>query len=611
MWINLLVHAANRARGIPIICVLAASASAALAPLRMISQTTPIDPLSKIAPPPSPTVRGVVVSDVDGTPIPRAEVKLRVGYNFSATVFTDEDGRFEIPGVQPGTGYMSASKPGFLTGLVQSLSTAEAKAYKQVEIGQSDVQVQLAMTPEATIAGHIRNEAGEPVNKLPVCLLRQDIGNGLYVGLAPHCASTDNEGAYRLQGIEPGTYILQTGLMADTSELGLNYFTVNSEVHRGYVPTYYPGVGDAEGAKAIKLVAGERAAIDWNVARQRFPLVIIPYSADIIDEVGDVGSGVTDAEGVQLPLRSIQDHDHHRFGLYAPKGNYTFQAIFWPRSGGAESGASVPWKDGSAQPYYGIAEFTVQDQPMTLPEMPLQHPVSIPIHMRTEFTRQDKKQGVAGRSSGPIPQDACFSLWQRWVGQAIKSQCWRLGDADKDHSFKDVVPGSYIVQAGTGNGTYLASLTCGKVDLMSKPLDVRGDQPACSIEAVFRDDMASVELGLTPEGLSAMTAVGKTTAAPRLIPLDEPSRGFPFSDIFFRASNSVKFSYVAPGTYLAIISDEGQPMVTPARVPAAPPDPLLAYRDPKVQKRLMTCGKAITVSPGEQLRVLVDWCPSQ
>ena len=96
---NGLSHTVNQELTPAILYVLVASLLIGAASARAASQAVPADPLSKIQTPPQPTVRGVVVSTLDGKPIANVQVKIQVGYNFSAKVSTDEEGRFEFSGV--------------------------------------------------------------------------------------------------------------------------------------------------------------------------------------------------------------------------------------------------------------------------------------------------------------------------------------------------------------------------------------------------------------------------------------------------------------------------------------------------------------------------------
>ncbi len=549
-----------------------------------------------------PSIHGVVVSTVDGRPIPGVLVRLSTGPRLLRDpMLTDEFGRFEVSGVPPGTVYISAQKSGFLRTMTQDGLISN---YREVQIKDQDVQVELALMPGAVITGRIQNQVGEPVIKIPVGLLRRSIQGGLYVWQFVQGAVTDSAGAYRISSIEPGVYLLRTG-MTPVPDIARPYDpTMNMNARLGFAPTYYPNATDQTHAKPIAVVAGQEVTANWILKKEPFQRVTIPYSGDLADGAGSGGSSVTGDDGQFVPLYPYWDHDHFRFILFAPQGSYALHATLWPRNDWAKNGAASPWKDGSTQEYRGLVEFTVQDGPRTLLEMPLQHPVSIPIDIMTSFT-----QVAAASPTLRIQRDICFSLSGQQGETNVSNVCWRLMAPNEKHSFKDVVPGRYWVSAGTGYGMgmYVRTLTCGNFDLFREPLLVGGGQPPCSIEAVLRDDVASIELEMTPKGLAAMSAAGATMASSRLISLDNPPQPSPFADIFFRASGTAHFREVVPGTYLAIISNEGRPMPTPVHVPMVG-DPPIAYRDPKVIEKLRTCGKVITLHPGEHAHILLDWC---
>ena len=383
---------------------------------------------------PGAMVRGVVVNSIDGQPVPLAHVRLSTDH-FSASLESGEDGHFEFHGVKPGKGYISANKPGFLQEPLIGLTGSIA-----IEAKDKDVEVKLALTPGAEIAGSIRDELREPVKGLEVIALHRVIRNGLYTWLVAKSAVTNSQGAYRIQEMLPGTYLLKTELMPDPQEAHLQNRTMNTEVRHGFAATYYPRVSNAEDAKAIMVAVGEHVTADWNLTRQKFLRVTVPYSAETPDHLGTAGFSTTDFDGDVVPVSTIWDYVHRNFVLYAPKGSYRLYVEF--------GSGNDDWKDGSRKPYVGVAEFTVTDEPLTTAEIPLQHPISIPIHIRTQFAREAQSGEDTKTHTAIRPRDACFGLTGRRNETYIDHICWRLSTSDQSHSLDDVMPGSYSVRAG-------------------------------------------------------------------------------------------------------------------------------------------------------------------
>ncbi|MGO9326479.1 MAG: collagen binding domain-containing protein [Terracidiphilus sp.] len=535
----------------------------------------------------SVTIRGRVVSTVDGKPIPGATVALP---SANRSVLTDDNGRFEFDGVTgPGTVFVLARKTGFLQQPEQNGQSGS----KQAEILTQDVELNLALMPEAVIAGLVKNDSDLPVRGMNLNLMERHVKDGFYVWDKTRAATTDDDGTYTIANLEPGTYVVRTTIMADPDEIRRN----DSTTGHGYAVEYFPNAENIEGAKSITVAAGEHATANLTVPKQAFQLITIPYQPALVEGAGSAVPRLTEADG-ENSIDSTWDQDAHLFHMLGPRGSYTFTFTFGP---GMTINGLVPWKDGTTNPYYGIADFNVDNGPVTVPEAAVQHPVSIPIHVKTDFTEQERYTKASIEKYGSYrPPEVRFILIEQQSEQY--SVNWTLRDPEENVAFKNVIPGRYTVRGWPADGLYLSSLRCNSVDLMHEPLTVTPGSPTCSIEVVVRDDIASVEVGLTPEGLAAMTSAGLSAASPRLIPLDNPAKPAPWTDIFFRDSNSARFANVSPGTYLAIISDEGIPQLS---------DPRIAYRDPAILKKLRACGQEIDVKPHEQVKVLVNWCSNR
>ena len=118
---------------------------------------------------------------------------------------------------------------------------------------------------------------------------------------------------------------------------------------------------------------------------------------------------------------------------------------------------------------------------------------------------------------------------------------------------------------------------------------VKADIPACSVEAVLRDNFASVTVSVSPQTLPDMSLAGIYGSRVTFIPLSGPVQGIIFGGVFPRVRTMP--ALVPPGRYLALLSDGRT----------------LAWREPDVQKHLMTLGKVVTLKPGETQSLILDW----
>jgi protocatechuate 3,4-dioxygenase beta subunit len=130
---------------------------------------------------PGGRVRGIVIGP-DGAPSPGAHVSLRPGlnsflgqitdrqYRWLETV-TDEDGRFDLPGVPAGQGYTA-------TAVAEQMSLEEVHG---VDVVASQVtEVTLRGHAGARIAGHVIDGGGQPVAGANVAMVYLDISRVLF-----------------------------------------------------------------------------------------------------------------------------------------------------------------------------------------------------------------------------------------------------------------------------------------------------------------------------------------------------------------------------------------------------------------------------------------------
>ncbi len=528
------------------------------------------------------TIHGVVLSTADSMPIAGAAVKL--GFDQGAIV-TDEQGRFELKAVPFGTSILSARKPGYLCG---GLVRAEPKpeCVKSVNVFEKSVGVTLTMLPQAVVTGRIVDQDGNPVNALHVQLVRREFENSKYaykvVGQAQK--DTDEQGRFRLEGLEPGAYLLGTSSIVDPADRRVN-------ADRGYAATYYPGTQARAEAKPIVLRAGDDFTADMTVKSERFQEVTVAFAWDKPWNTGSIGTGLT-GDSLRDGLYAAWDDEHRVIKLYAPAGDYNLQFAIHPPAD-PKTGEEVPWPDGSTLPFFGSVAFTAKDQPLHLTGIPSEQPVTIRLHVRAELTEQEKWKANATPARPYKDPAVTFELTGGEDGLNHQVS-WRNGQGPSDLEFKDILAGSYVTMGDTlccNAAAYIASLTCGSADLEREPLVIGPGKPVCAIEAVIRDDVAQIAIGLTPKAESQLKAAGIDVTDAALIPLDEELEP-PYSAAVWRGSDP-KMNMIRPGKYLAFLFDGRQ----------------LAWRDPDEAKRLMSLGTVVTIAPGESKTIQLDWLP--
>jgi carboxypeptidase family protein len=521
------------------------------------------------------TIHGVVLSTVDDKPITAALVTLM---NSNRSMMTDEKGQFSFSAVPFGSESVAAKKPGFLCPYMRSPKAPHC--FESVEVMSADIVVTLTMMPQAVITGRIVDQAGEPVADLNLSLGQRRIEDGLFVWgrVGQSVTKTNAEGAFRIANLAPGAFILRTSTMADPQSRSSGY-------DHGYATTYYPGTHELSAAKQIVIHAGEEFKADLKVTNEKFLPVSVSAAWNHEWPVGGCGCGVSSTAGDEY-LNQEFDSSRNEIHSFVPPGGYNAQFTLYP------PGSPPAWPDGTKQPYLGSAEFTVKDQPISLTEVPLQQPITIPVHIRAELAPQEgRKADVPSYDTNYTPA-VYFNLLNG--GAQINHEFrWRADRGPSNFDFKDIPPGRHVLQVSEINGfkrVYVASLTCGGIDLLREPLVVAPGTPACAIEAVIRDDNPTLTVGFTPQAIAQMTAANAKVTDLALIPLD--SQGLPYSALVTRGLEP-KTVTIAPGTYFAFLFDGRA----------------IAWRDPDERKRLMTLGTVVTLASGRNKTVLLDWRP--
>lgn len=448
------------------------------------------------------------------------------------------------------------------------------------------VAASLTMMPQTAIKGRIIDGDGKPVAGLRVQLLRRQLDDGEYIFALVGQAQkdTDEDGRFRIGGLEPGTYVLRTPNTEAPEQQNLY-------LDHGYPAMYYPGAHERGEAKTIVLHAGDEFTADMTVAKQKLTQVTVGIAWDKPWAMGQVEWGVS-GDSREDNLNCNWDDARRVFTLYAPAGDYTLGFTIFPPTNPNASGQPA-WPDGSTQLFIGSAVFTVKDQPLNLTGVPSQQPVTIPVHVRAELAEQEKWKAAA---TIPRPYKApAVSFGLAGAKDGLNHEVyWRSEQSTSDVAFKDIQPGSYVVRGSTlccNAAAYIASLNCGGTDLLREPLVVEAGVPACTIEAVIRDDVAQIAVGLTPKALGELREAGISVTDMALIPVDE-QRELPYSAAVWVGSDP-KMNMVRPGKYLAFLFDGRQ----------------IAWRDPDERQRLMRLGTLVTLAPDESRTVQLDWLP--
>src|SRR5262249_25640767 len=157
-------------------------------------------------------------------------------------LFTGGDGSFSFSELARGQYTLTVSKPGF---------------FSEVELGSGNPTVRtvpaegealLKLTPAGVLAGQVRDENGDPLEAVLVRTERWRVADGRKQLEAGQSAVTDDEGNFRVYGIQPGRYLVSF-LPANTPGPALS--------ERGYGLEYFPGVPDTSSATPFEIRPGD------------------------------------------------------------------------------------------------------------------------------------------------------------------------------------------------------------------------------------------------------------------------------------------------------------------------------------------------------------------
>jgi hypothetical protein len=206
----------------------------------------------RAAVPATGTVRGRVTS-ANGVPLRGAEVRVRdPNGRENRLATTDEQGRYQVNNLVPGTWSVSAAKGGYIT--QQYGQRGPFSAAQPITLAaRQRVDANFVLRPGGAIAGRLFDEYGDPVAGARVQALRQRYERGRrQLTIAGVGDQTDDTGAFRLYALPPGDYYMAASLRA-AGAVGIVEATVG-------LPTYYPGTSSLGEAQRLRLAPGEEMA---------------------------------------------------------------------------------------------------------------------------------------------------------------------------------------------------------------------------------------------------------------------------------------------------------------------------------------------------------------
>ena len=207
----------------------------------------------------------------------------RGGGSYATTSATD--GSFRFATVDQGEYALVGERTGFVR---ETLSTPGGQTQLIEVVAEKNTSgIQLKMTPQSVIAGHVFDEDGDPLQSVNVEVWHYTYPRGRRQITQAQSGSTNDLGEFRIANLSPGRYYVSAtarrgGAVQSILDAGRggrggrnNRFGGGRggpvDTIEDYVTTYYPNLPEPNNASPLDLVAGsEVRGIDIRLLKARF-----------------------------------------------------------------------------------------------------------------------------------------------------------------------------------------------------------------------------------------------------------------------------------------------------------------------------------------------------
>jgi hypothetical protein len=199
----------------------------------------------------------------------------RGGGSYSTT--SANDGSFRFTSVDQGNYALTGERTGFVR---ETLSTPGGQT-RVIEVvsEKNTAGIELKMTPQSVIAGHVFDEDGDPLQSVNVEVWHYTYPRGRRQITQAQNGSTNDLGEFRIANLSPGRYYVSATArrvgpnqgIFDGGRAGRAGRSAAVGVVEDYVTTYFPNLMEPGNASPLDLVAGsELRGIDIRLLKTRF-----------------------------------------------------------------------------------------------------------------------------------------------------------------------------------------------------------------------------------------------------------------------------------------------------------------------------------------------------
>ena len=234
------------------------------------------------APLPTGRITGRVLASDNGRPVKRARVFVTAAeLPGGRGVLTDDTGVFDFTELPAGRYTLTASKSGFIGLSYGQRRPLQAGTPLQLANGQQIQGIDFRLPRSGALAGHVFDEDGDAMPGVMVRIMRYQYMQGDRRLAPAGTAQTDDKGAYRVWGLNPGDYYVSAVTRIDGGGGGgrggrgggrggnvaaLLAGPGEDQDRLSYAPTYFPGVTSISDARSISIgVSQEVLDVDFNL----------------------------------------------------------------------------------------------------------------------------------------------------------------------------------------------------------------------------------------------------------------------------------------------------------------------------------------------------------
>ena len=468
------------------------------------NRDTPAQPGADAATP-AGRITGRVVAADTGRPVIRARVFLSgAQIQGGRGALTDSEGRFELTELPEGRYTLTAGKTGFITLSFGQRRPLQAGTPIQLADKQQLTGLDFRLPRGSVIAGHIFDEAGDPLPGANVRVMRYEYAQGNRQLVPISVTQSDDLGSFRVWGLNPGEYYVS----AVTAPFGpgrafgpVGPPAIAGRGGRGgpaggpggppgpgdaeqvgYAPTFYPGVPTVAEARAITVgLSMEVPSVDFNV---------------LLVRTARVAGRVTNPDGTPTTSGNIvlMPESGGLPGRGAASGTSNSR-IDWD---GSFSMASVPpgryllraRGDDTEEPQFAVQPITIGER--DLPNLTVILSPAASVSGTVTFQRS---QAQSTPDPGQI-RIAAPLVNAVDIGPNPTSRVAR----DDTFTLTGVQAGSHLFRTqGNQRGWMLKSVTISGRETIDTPVELRSGQKLTGVDMVFTDRLTEVNGTITDE----------------------------------------------------------------------------------------------------------------